>query len=251
MSYMGRGKIPNIGYFLDYLKGNNQESNYDNDEDEYQGPRFERYFRRHIVHDNTYILMQITAALAIFIMVGITFLFTYKSQVADPIENVKNLFLNSHIITITIIFVLMILINYITKSKNDVIKRLILIFIFSVIIMAVFVGVKVHFDSKYDSIQFAKIYDSEIDYKTFNNKNRYDLTLGGVKIKSDKNYYVDECMKMYNLFQIKAYGILGVHIWINLFLFLQILKLIKQQEKKDRLNKDDKILFDEEQNCRY
>lgn len=58
-------------------------------------------------------------------------------------------------------------------------------------------------------------------------------------------------MEMYNIFKIKSYAMIILHLLLNILLIYQIFKVINIQEKKDRLNKDDLILFDEEQNVRF
>lgn len=58
-------------------------------------------------------------------------------------------------------------------------------------------------------------------------------------------------MEMYNIFKIKSYAMLILHLLLNILLIYQIFKVINIQEKKDRLDKDDLILFDEEQNVRF
>ena len=57
-------------------------------------------------------------------------------------------------------------------------------------------------------------------------------------------------MKLYNIFKVKSYGTLGIHLLLNILLVYQILKIKKIQNKKKRLNKDDLILYDEEQNIK-
>ena len=58
-------------------------------------------------------------------------------------------------------------------------------------------------------------------------------------------------MKLYNIFKIKSYGISGLHLLLNILLIYQVLKVEKIQNKKENLNKDDVILFDEEQNVKF
>lgn len=87
---------------------------------------------------------------------------------------------------------------------------------------------------------------SEINLK----KSKIDIGLTGISLKTEKEYYIDECMKLYNIFKIKSYGTLGLHgILIGLLLY-QMLKVQKIKNKKDKLDKDDLVLFDEEQNVK-
>lgn len=69
-------------------------------------------------------------------------------------------------------------------------------------------------------------------------------------LKTDKQYYIDECIEAYNVFKVKSYATLIVHLLLNMLLIYQILKMQKNNEKKERLNKDDIVLFDEEENVK-
>lgn len=58
-------------------------------------------------------------------------------------------------------------------------------------------------------------------------------------------------MKLYNIFEIKTYGILGIHLLLNILFIYQISKVLKLRDKKDKINKDDLVLLDEEQHVKY
>ena len=55
---------------------------------------------------------------------------------------------------------------------------------------------------------------------------------------------------LYNIFKTKTYGTLGIHLLLNILLIYQISKIVNSEGKKDKLNKDDLILFDDEQNIK-
>ena len=82
-------------------------------------------------------------------------------------------------------------------------------------------------------------------------KNRIDLGITGVSVKTEKEYYIDECMKLYNIFKIKSYGTLGLHMLLNILLIYQIIRVQDIQNKRKKIDKDDLILFDEEQNVKF
>lgn len=42
----------------------------------------------------------------------------------------------------------------------------------------------------------------------------------------------------------------GLHLLLNILIIYQIVRILKIQEKKDKLNKDDLILFDKEQDIK-
>ena len=77
------------------------------------------------------------------------------------------------------------------------------------------------------------------------------MSIGEIKIKSEKEYYIDECVKAYNIFSIRMYGIIGLNVLLIILLIYQIPKVSRIQEKRDKLSKDDEILFDEEENVKF
>ena len=92
MAYMGRGVFSSfggngLGGGLGFNNKDNNNNNRQKDRMHYRGI----YFRRHyyIPLDNTYVLLQMIAAIVIFTIVGITFLTTYKPSVIDPLEDTK------------------------------------------------------------------------------------------------------------------------------------------------------------------
>ena len=72
-----------------------------------------------------------------------------------------------------------------------------------------------------------------------------------LSLKTEKQYYVDECLKLYNIFKIKTCAILGLHLILNILVIYQIKHILKIKRKKEIINKDDIILFDEEQNIKF
>lgn len=248
MAFENRGSGPSFG-------GNDG----DNKEDKNignGGPKFHRgywfrpYYCTYIPLDNTYVIMQMIVTFTILIIGAIAYLTTYKSDIIDPIENTKKLFINAHLITIGILLGITLLFNYFSKDAKSLIKRLIVTLAISIIIMFSFIGVKLHMDKTYTKTKFNQIYSEQGVSEEASNKQRVDLGLSGVKIKTEKEYYVDECVELYNIFKTKTYGILGIHLLLNLLLIYQIYKLVKIENKKDRLKRDDKILFDEEENVK-
>lgn len=216
-------------------------------EDMYERPQINYY----VPLDNTYVIMQMIATLIILIVGVITYLIGYKSDVVDPIASTKSLFINMHIIFIGGFLAVTLLVNHFSKSKQDLISRLYLILTLSLISMVAFGILKVSFDNKYTKETFEEICSSQFEEDTENKKTKVDIGLTGVSLKTDKEYYVDECVKMYNIFKIKTYGTLILHLVLNLLLIYQIEKNRKIENKKSQIAKDDIVLFDEEENVKY
>ena len=207
MAFMGRGDRPSIG--------DNDTSNY-----QHGGPFLYNRFYYYIPLDNTYVIMELIATFIILIVGAITFLMTYKSTIIDPIENIKKLFINAHLLAITLV------VNLFSKKESELISRLILTAITSIVIMMFFVGTKFYLDKTYTKTEFEKIYTEQNANKIDSKKTKVGIGLAGVNIKTEKEYYVDECVKLYNIFKTKSYGTLGLHLLLNLLLIYQIFHVI-------------------------
>lgn len=244
MAFMRRGDIPSINNNIDGGENNNFDS----------GCRhhYGWYYRRmyYIPLDNTYVIMQMIVTFIILIVGVIAYLFIHKSSIIDPIESIKNVFMNVYSVVLLILLGIVAIANFFSKSKEALIKKLAIILVISIATMLVFLVIKLSYDSTYDKNKFEQFYLEQGTQEKANNS-KFDIGIGGVSIKTEKEYYIDECMEMYNIFKIKGYAMLILHLLLNILLIYQIFKIINIQEKKERLNKDDLILFDEEQNVRF
>ena len=238
MAFLGRENGPSLGN-----NNSNRTGNFH---------RIPFFYRRYyyIPLDNTYVLMQMIVTFIILIVGVITFLVTYKSDIVDPIESTKKLFINAHLIVIAIFLIFTIIINLFSKKEADLIRRLVLLALISISTMILFWSVKLDLDLTYTKAKFEEIYTEANTTETTDERSKIDIGLAGVSIKTEQEYYIDECMKLYNIFKVKSYGTLGIHLLLNILLVYQILKIKKIQNKKKRLNKDDLILYDEEQNIK-
>lgn len=234
MAYMGRGGFGGFG---------NDKRRY------YRGGLFRIY--TYIPLDNTYVIFQMIVTIIIFVTAGITFLYTYKPSIIDPIESTKKILINTYILITLALLVLTILANYFSKDKNALIKRLIVILLLSVITILVFFGIKANMDSTYTKNKFEQIYNQEYSEQNSDSESKIVVSIGEIKIKSEKEYYIDECVKAYNIFSIRMYGIIGLNVLLIILLIYQIPKVSRIQEKRDKLSKDDEILFDEEENVKF
>ena len=187
----------------------------------------------------------------IFTTAGITFLYTYKPSIIDPIESTKKILINTYIIITLALLVLTILANYFSKDKNALIKRLIVILLLSVITILVFLGIKANMNSTYTKNKCEQIYNQEYSEQNSDSESKIVVSIGEIKIKSEKEYYIDECVKAYNIFSIRMYGIIGLNVLLIILLIYQIPKVSRIQEKRDKLSKDDEILLDEEENVKF
>lgn len=251
MAYMGRGGFSSFGgggIGAGLGTPDNNDNNGHNGRMYYRGGFFRMYY--YIPLDNTYVIFQMIATFIIFTVAVIAFLATYKSAIPDPIENMKNTIMRTHTILTLSLLVITLLSNYFSKDKNALIKRLFIILIIAIITLITFFGIKINLNSTYTNNKFGQIYEEEYKTEKDDSKQRIDIGITGMKIKSEKEYFVDECMKMYNIFNIKTYGIIILNTLLVVLLIYQIIKVSNIQDKKDRLSKDDAILFDEEENVK-
>lgn len=233
MAFMGRGGFPSIG--------NHYHRHY------WHHTRYYYY----VPLDNTYVIMQMIVAFIILIVGIVSFIIGYQSTIVDPIENTKKLFINTHLIIIGILLAVTLIINFFSKNQAVLIKRLVIIFAISIIMMLTFLGIRLNLDATYTKERFEQFYTEQNISESSKTKSKIDIGITGMSLKTEKEYYIDECMKLYNIFQAKTYGTLGIHLLLNLLLIYQIVRVSNIQGKKDKLNKDDLILFDEEQNIKY
>ena len=238
MAFMGRGGFPSIKNTGGARGGGGY----------HRGFGFHSRIHYYIPITNTYIAIQIILSLIIVAVLAITFFFTHKPTIIDPIESVKSGFINSYLITLGVLLFVTFLSNCFAKSEKALIKLLVGILVISIISMLVFFMQKVDYDKTYTYNKFRQIYTQQFTGKSTNT--RVDIGLGGMSIKTASEYYISECMELYRYFSIKVYAIIILHAFINLVIIYQLLNLLKIQGKCNKMEKDDLILFDEEQNIK-
>ena len=201
--------------------------------------------------DNTYVIFQMLATFLILIVGLVTILATYKSPVIDQIASFKKSVLYSYIAINIILISFIFLANYNSKDKVSLIRKLVAILFISLLTFVAFLCVKLNANSIYNKSKFEQIYMEQNDEDTTDSKTKFALSLEGMKMETKKEYFVDECLKAYKVFSIRMLTIFGVNLLIVVLLIYQIIKVIQIQEKREQLDKNDAILFDEEKNCRY
>lgn len=238
MAFMRRGDLPSW------------EPNDDKDDswDDHRTWRDRQCCYTYIPLDNTYVLLEMLATFFILIVGVITYLATYQSVLVDPIAGTKSLFMNAYLMTIIGLLGGIFVVNFFSKSMEILIKRLLMTLAISFMIMLVFMGIKLKLDTTYIKDKFEEIYTKQNVEALDNEKSRISIGITGVSLKTEKEYVVDEYLKLYNIFKIKSYAMVGLHLLLNILLIYQMVKLVKNQTHKEKMNKDDLILFDEEKN---
>ena len=237
---MERGDIPSIDN--DFFDGDNRNTYY---------PYGFYYYTRYYCYDSRYILIQTILIFIILIVSLITILFTYKSTIIDPIENIKNTYINIHLILIFSLVVITILINKFIKKQDKLIIGLSLILIISLLILITFLGIRFNLDSIYTKTKFEEYYvqQENIEKNLKDTKNGMGI-INNISSYNEKEYYIKECTKLYDIFRIKSYGTVILNFLLISLTIYELIKVKKIKNRKDKLNKDDVILFDEEQNIK-
>ena len=141
----------------------------------------------------------------------------------------------------------LILANFFSKDKKILIKRLAIILIIALLlILSIGIG-KIYLDKTYTRNKFEQFYLQS----NWNEEGRIDFGSAGFSIKSAKDYYIDESIKAYNVFTIKTYAIITMDLLLIVLILFQMYKLLKRQERKSKIEKDDVIVYDEEENVKF
>lgn len=155
MAFMGRGDFPSIG-------------NHDNGDNDGIGNDYHRHYWYHTRYyyyvplDNTYVIMQMIVAFIILIVGIVSFIIGYQSTIIDPIESTKKLFINTHLITIGILLAVTLIINFFSKNQAVLIKRLVIIFAISIIMMLTFLGIRLNLDATYTKEKFEQFFRQKL-----------------------------------------------------------------------------------------
>lgn len=261
MSFMQRGD-------LNFNSGNNDNKN-DNSQNNGGANADVHSYAYYPMDLQTYAMIEILC----IVVHLIAFIFIYKSNIVDPIKNIKTCIISLELIVLMGVLVSTIVMSFLHKDENIILKKRIFnIFIISTIAILMFGVIGLYMDKIYTKEKFEQFYneletpfDKKANKKSTsvetiitesNNKNMVekDSLLSGfanIGFKTAKQYYIDESVTLYNIFKIRKYSILGLYIIFNMALLFKIIKLEKKQKYKERLEKDDLIVYDEEQNIRF
>ncbi len=213
------------------------------------------YRRRMIVikYDEKFLLIEMVLFFIIAILALSVYLIAYKTDFYDPISNVKEAFLNTQFISICITVLLVVLITIFTKSsKGKLIKNLVIVAMLSIIIVMSFTIIKLNIDNKYNKETFGKFYEQyEKTNEKEKNANKVSVGLSGMKILTAKESYIEKSTNAYTNFSAKVMLYLMIQIIITAILFYLIYRLCIIENKKQKLAKDDIVVYDEEENIKF
>lgn len=247
--FRNRGEVPNINTNTD---GNDSRENRG-----YSAPHYSHYWNGNFIiiqYDKTFVAIELISTFFILLLVSSIYLFTYKLPFEDPIATIKSNFLTAQLISIVISIIVSGLVTFFTKSsKEKLIKNLRIVALVSMLTVIIFWGIKLNINSKYNENTFGKLYEQYEQTNNINSKNSNTISIGltGVKISSLKETYIDESIKAYHIFSVKSILYMIIHILVVILLFYLSYRLSYIERKKEKLAKDDAILFDEEENVKF
>lgn len=243
--FRNRGGMPSI----------NTDNNAEN-EGGYSAPHYSNYWNGRffiIKYDKTCVAIEVIAVLLILLIVAITYIFTYKTWFEDPISTIKNNYLTAQLVSIIASLVLIGLATGLTKSsKENLIRNLKIIAIICSIVIIIFLVIKINMDKKYNQNTFGEFYESYEKIKN-NSKdsNKVKVGLTEIKILDSKGAYIEESTKAYTVFTIKTVLYMIIHVAIVVLTIYLSYRLATIEVKKQKLAKDDSVLYDDEQNVKY
>ena len=201
---------------------------------------------------NEYMIYQKINVSVVFIIVLIFLVFLIffnKPSSIDILEDVKKTYIYGMIIILGLIAIAIILFNFIVKEKKILSNLLKIILFFNIIFLIIFLCIESNLNRTYNNEEkFGEIYDTKIENKS--DKKYVDIWKSilsiELKTKTERQVFIDENMSQFTYFRIKAYLIFILYVITmisNTYVIAKIDKSIKGQEI---LNKNDKILFKNE-----
>lgn len=221
----------------------------------YNAPHYSNYWNGRFIiiqYDKTFVAIELILTFIILVTAFSVYIFAYEVSFKDPIATMKNNFLTAQLIAIGISLGATGLVTFFTKSKENLIRNLRIIAIISMLIIIIFSILKVKMDNKYNEDTFGKFYEEyEQSNDNYINSNKVTVGLSGIKISSLKEAYIDESINAYTNFSIKTILYMIIHILVVMIIFYLSHRLSSIERKKEKLARDDAILYDEEENIKF
>lgn len=244
--FRNRGEVPNINVGKGIDLGENEG---------YSAPNYSHYWNGRFIiikYDKTFVAIELIAVLLMLIIASATYLFTYKVRFEDPIATVKSNFLTAQLISIITSMGLIAVVTFFTKSsKEKLIRNLKIISIICSVAIIVFLGIKISMDKKYNKNVFAEFYEKYEKVNNTKNASKIKVGITGVEILNSKESYIEDSTKAYNVFTVKTVLYMVLQVLIVILTIYLSYRLTNIEIKKERLAKDDEVLYDEEQNVKY
>lgn len=218
--------------------------------DGYSAPHYSDYWPKRrliIVYDRKFFTLEVITGLIFVIIACVAFFYSYKMSFIDRIADIKSMFLIFQLVCVLVSIVLLILFSCISKNRESLIRNVIFVTIISILALMIQCGIKIFLDTKYNEKEFANMYEQYEENSEAENKKVIGVFTG---IKTVKEAYIQENVNAYLNFRVKTVTYIVIYILEILIMCYLIYRLKRHDYKRDKLEKDDEILYDEEENVK-
>ena len=253
--FAGLGKVPSFngrGSRNDSNSNGNNRNAFTNDLGDrplyFIGKRYVRFY----FIDYKVIAFEVLISLLSFLMVIALFLFGYESVYPDLIPKVKSTYYILQFICIFISFISVFLVSRFSKDRDSCISYMKVLFMVSFILMLIFITYRFYLDSVYTNDKFEDLLNKS-EYSEYINTSdkRLSVNSNGLNLVSEKEAFIEDNIQSYSFFKARTYCQIGLYFLVVLYTGYTIYLLTKRDNKRDKLEKDDAILFDEEENVKF
>ena len=188
------------------------------------------------------VFMAILFALILFIFI----IFFYKPKYIDFLKDIKNTFTIGMIIILGIIIISIILAVIFIKGKRTLNNLLKLLLFSNIILLVVFFYTSYVLDKTYNNEEvFGEFYDTKLQEKTDEEYVDVLQTLlkQEIHMKTAREVFINENMTQFTYFKIRVYLIFILYVITIISNSYLILKLEREINIREKLDKDDKIIF--------
>lgn len=216
----------------------------------YSAPHYSNYWRRYypiIVYDRKFVAIEMVMFLILAITACIALFYSYKMKFTDQIADLKSTFLTFQLICLLASVGLLILFSFMSKSKERLIRNILFIVVISILALLIQLGIKSYLDSKYNEQEFSNMYEQYEASSENDNKKIIGLFTG---IKTVKEAYIQDNTNAYLNFKVKTVTYIVIYTLEILVMIYLVYRLKKNEDQKDKLEKDDEILYDNEENVK-
>lgn len=191
----------------------------------------------------SYIANRVVPTVIIIGLVLIYFL-GYKPSYIDPIENIKKAYIIFQIISIIVFFCWRLVIEHKNKRKEDVLKKLKILLIVQCVVLLILGVTLLIFDNIYNNNQiFEKFYENISEEEK--NKINFASIFGIQETIDSKKAYIDENMKAYSFFQIKALLMVAIYSGCILWNVVRMYRITVMIQKHKEIRTNDDVLYDD------
>ena len=188
------------------------------------------------------VFMAILFALILFIFI----IFFYKPKYIDFLEDIKNTFTIGMIIILGIIIISIIIAVIFIKGKRTLNNLLKILLFSNIILLVVFFYTTYVLDRTYNNEEtFGEFYDTKLQEKTDEEYVDVLQTLlkQEIHMKTTREVFINENMTQFTYFKIRVYLIFILYVITIISNSYLTLKLEREINIREKLDKDDKIIF--------